>query len=63
MTLDIDIFFYKLNYSIQKRLHNRCNTMCYSCSHVTILMLLLYRWLPLIIKLSKTDKFFYSESY
>ena len=49
MTLDIHVFFYKA--SIQKSLHDSSNTMCYSCSHVTSLMLLFYRWLPLIIEL------------
>ena len=49
MTLDIDVFFYKA--SIQKSLHDSSNTMSYSCSHVTSLMLLFYRWLPLIIEL------------
>ena len=49
MTLDIHVFFYKA--SIQKSLHDSSNMTCYSCSHVTSLMLLFYRWLPLIIEL------------
>ena len=52
MTLDIDVFFYKLNDSIRKKsLHDCSNAMCYSCSRVTILMLPLYRQASLIIKL------------
>ena len=35
----------------KKSLHDCSNTMCYSCSYNTILMLPLYRRPPLIIKL------------
>ena len=64
MTLDIDILFYKLNDSIQKKVYKTAVTRCvthvlmllFSCCHYTDSCHWLLNW-------SYIDKYFDSESY